>query len=293
MAPHRSLADEWAQPHAPVVVAGDPGLAARPFPCRRGIQRSRRVTWRHVGQQCEQALPAQATPVDVEQIEHEAGNQPLAEQRAGPSVPDDARGVEVVLDQPGIRLLRRPDDPDPLERDTAAGRLQHGPHRVADLVVGVGGRNDRDVALRGEARPSVEHGRIVFDEVDIDPLGEGLDELEREATEVDGQMHDDVTPVDGAAGLDETRRFGEQVGLVVPRALEAGRDRPADPDHFLCPLRGRGEPNGGAGTHEAELVVNPPERHHGGGVTGDVAKRTRVRVEHLRDGQFDQRRRHR
>ena len=117
--------------------------------------------------------------------------------------------------------------------------------RVAHLVVGVGGRHDRDVALRhGRGDRSVDGDvavaqevRIVLDAVDIDPFGHGLDEPECQAAEVDRQVHDDVAAVGHVAGADETCRFGEQVGFVVPGTFELGGDGPADADRFLSSPR--------------------------------------------------------
>ena len=203
----------------------------------------------------------------------------------------------MVLDEAGIRLLRRPQDADPLERDTAAGGVEHGPHGVADLVVGVGRRHDRDQAFRRgtgvDDGLAAQEDRVVFDEVDVDPLAERIDELERESGEVDRQMHHDMASVGDIARGHETCRLGEEVGLVVPRVLEAAGDGSADPNRILCSPGGRGEPSRGSRPGEADLVVNAAEGDDGGGMTRDVAEHAGLRLEDLGDGEFDQRRRHR
>ncbi len=142
-APH-----ERAEPDAPVVVTGHPGLTAGAFPRRGRLERPRRVAGGTSASSANRPCRRRPRRSMSSRSSTRRGSEPLAEQRAGAPVPEDAGGVQMVLDQPGIRSLRRPEHPDPLERDTAAGGVEHGAHGVADLVVGVGRRDDRDLAAR-------------------------------------------------------------------------------------------------------------------------------------------------
>ena len=232
----------------------------------------RRIAGRHVGEQREQTLPAQAAPVDVEQIEHETRREALGEQRAGTPVPDDARGVQVVLDEAGIRLLRRPQDADPLERDTAAGGVEHGPHGVADLVVGVGRRHDRDDAFRRgtgvDDGLAAQEDRVVLDEVDVDPLAERIDELDargRRGRPADaprrglGRRHRpwsrDVSPRRRGRPRRTTTSSRRPVTARLTRTASCAR------------LEDEREPSRGSRPGEADLVVNAAEGDDGGGMT--------------------------
>ena len=49
----------------------------------------------------------------------------------------------------------------------------------------------------------------------------------------------------------------------------------------------------GVGAGEADLFVDTPQGDDRGGMGGDLAERARLLLEGLRDGQFDERRRHR
>ena len=201
----------------------------------------------------------------------------------------------MVFDQAGIRLLRRPEHPDALERNTATGGVEHRPHRVAHLVVGVGRRHDGDVAVDPRLLAVVADRQelwIVFDEVDVDGSARVSTNLRAIPLRSTG-MHDDVAPVRHLAGADEPCRLGEQVGLVVPRGLQAGGDGPADPHGLLGAPRRRGETHRRVGPGEADLLVDAAQGDDRGGVTGDLAERAGLLLERLRDGQLDERRRHR
>ena len=146
---------QGAETWTPVLVVTDAGGATDPFP-GGGVPRAAvGVTPRDVGEQREQRPPPQAAPVDVEQVQQQAGSETFRQLRAAPTVPRDAGGVEVVFDETGVGALRRPEHGDAFERDGRPGRgapcgVDDGAHGDDHLVVGVGRRHDaRRSGLRG------------------------------------------------------------------------------------------------------------------------------------------------
>ena len=136
------VAGQRCQPPVPIVVTGHPGLSTDPLPFGGRQVHPIGVASGNVGEQIEHASAAQPASVDVEQVEDQPGRQPLGDGRSGSTVPRDLGDVEVVFDEPGVRPLSRPQDRDPLERCTSTRRGEDVAHREADLVVGVGGRDD-------------------------------------------------------------------------------------------------------------------------------------------------------
>ena len=115
-APHRSLALERAETAIPVVVSRHAGLAADALPAGGGQVLAVAVTQREVGEHVEQAAASQTAAIDVEEVEHEARRQPFGERGARAAVPRDVGRGQVVLDEPGVRTLSRPEHGDPFER---------------------------------------------------------------------------------------------------------------------------------------------------------------------------------
>ena len=133
-----------AEARRPVVVAGDAGGPARTLP-RRGVQPTTiGSAGRYVGEQVEQVPPAQAAPVDVEQVEHQPWHEAFDQAGSGPTVPFDLGDVEVVFDESCVRPLGRPQDRHPAERRAGAAGVEHRPDGEPDLVVGVGGGDHID-----------------------------------------------------------------------------------------------------------------------------------------------------
>jgi hypothetical protein len=94
----------------PVLGAGDAGGAGHPLPAGDGDALAAGRLDGNVGQQLEQLGATDPATVELEQVEQEAGDQPLGDEGAGPAVPRDAGRVEVVLDQAGVGPVGRPHD---------------------------------------------------------------------------------------------------------------------------------------------------------------------------------------
>ena len=124
-----------------MLCAIDPGLAGDPLPSGEPYDLAVFAASRDVGEQIEQVAATQTAPIDVEQIEQEARDQPFGDERAGTSVPGQFGGGEMVFDEAGVRTVGRPDDRHPGEGGAGPSVIEDDPHGVAHLVVGVGGRD--------------------------------------------------------------------------------------------------------------------------------------------------------
>ena len=132
---------EPGEPRLPVLCAIDPGLVPDPLPSGESHDLAVFAASRDVGEQIEQVAATQTAPVDVEQIEQEARHQPFGDERAGTSVPGQSGGGEMMFDEARIRTVARPDDRHSGKVDAGPSVIDHDPHGVAHLVVGVGGRD--------------------------------------------------------------------------------------------------------------------------------------------------------
>ena len=257
--PPSLVAAQRAEPAVPVVVPRDTGMAAHAFPAGRRQVLAVVIAQREVGEHVEHVPPAQSPPIDVEQIEHEAGRQALGERGAGPSVPRNVGSREMVLDEAGVRALRRPQHGDPLERGARPCGVDDEAGGFAHLFVGIGGRDDRDRAwstlARFDARIDVGVGgteRIeelagvgvgggvsgeLCDDSDIDLLAECAHERDRSSGQLLGEVEHEVAQPLGCTGADGVGGRGEQGGFVVPACFEGGRDGGADANRLAASKR--------------------------------------------------------
>ncbi len=227
-----------------MVVAGDAGGAARPAPRPRCGAVAVGSAGGYVGKEVEQVAAAQATPVDVEQVEDQPWHEAFDQPRSGPAVPLDLGDVEVVLDESCVRSLRRPQHGHPRERRAGAAGVEHGPDGEADLVVGVGGGDHLDGGRLGQwrddgrplgRRPAGlercrDRGQFGIrcrvagdaeDDLHVGQLPERAKHAQLAPAQLLGEVHDRVGELAGHGVLRRELGLLEQVALVVPVGPEA------------------------------------------------------------------------
>jgi hypothetical protein len=283
---------------------------------------------RHVGQELEQLVAADPTTVELEEVEQEAWDQSFGDEGAGSSVPRDAGRVEVVLDQPSVRPVGRPDHRHAGERRSGAGGLDELTDGVSNLLVGVGGGHDRDGGCGGwgggwggwwggwwgggwggwwgggwigrseiDAERTRERRDLGVDVGDAGPfeehvqVGPGTDRTEQRGGQPPiGAREEGHRAIEERGTLvDALDRQGEQIAFVVPAVGEALA-------HHRRHACGLGRPTA-RGTQrgqrvrpgDAELAVQVAQARHGRGVVGDGRVVARRVSQHLSDGDVDER----
>ena len=139
------------QPGHPLVVLDDTGVAAGALPRRDRQRPAGAIAHGNVGEQVEQIAPAQAAAVDVEQVEQESRNDPLADLRTRTPVPRDAGHVEVMLDQPRVRSVGRPQD--------RHARPAAVPRRAASTTFRTAWRTSSSASVTDTTSVAATHGR--------------------------------------------------------------------------------------------------------------------------------------
>ncbi len=228
----------------------------------------------HVAEQGHQGAAAQAATVELEQLGEHARDHALADDGAGPAVPGDAGGRQLVLDEPGVGLVGREQHGDAVEAGAGAGGVDDGTDTDAHLVVGVGGRHDGDVAVgtavgrdRGRQRVTGERrGEGDDPGVGVGVAGDPDDDLERaalgqrgeqltlERAQSLGEVDDDAPEAVGQVVPGARRRPDEEVALVVPLAVEQRGDVVGHPRRLRAARRA-GECGHRARPGGAELAV--------------------------------------
>jgi len=162
-----------------------------------------------VCEQCEQVGAANAPPIEPQQIEHQSCRQPLVQCDARTAVPRNAGRVQVLADEPCVRLVARPHDADAVQRCAIVHRRDHRANSLASFLVGVGGIDDVEPDTRWKAVLALEqqHLTVVRQRIEQRLLG-GPQALRQED--------------DGAARGTRGGSTGgvQQVGFVVPVALQ-------------------------------------------------------------------------
>jgi len=300
------------EPAFPVVVAAEPGDTAHPLPLACAERATFVVAHRQVGEELEHGAPLQATPVEAQELEEEAWGDAFDEFGSARAVPCDAVGGEMVLDESCVGGLGGPEHGDPLEgdgfaREDASSCVDDGANSDAHLVVSVGDGHD---LCRGCRRGRQASGWRIGDELSREPAGLGVgrfiargDGHDRDAASGGqfrneasccvlvrvGEVQHDVVQPRNRLGAQPLGCTGEQVGLVVPLAPQHAGDGIADANG-LAPAAASGEPFAALLAGKAQLLVELAEGHDGCGMMGDGPVDARSFVEHLTDGEVEQRR---
>ena len=145
MSPHRSLPTSGPEADVPVVVAGDPGLAAGAFPRRGRPERPRRDR-RAARRRRSEKRPCRRRPRRSMSSRSSTRRGASRSATAVPGRPFQGMPAAVRWCSTSRAYGRCVGQSTAIRSngDTAAGGVEHGAGRVADLVVGVGGRHDRD-----------------------------------------------------------------------------------------------------------------------------------------------------
>ncbi len=239
---------ERSQATIPVGISDHAGLPTDSFPRCGRDELPVAVAERNIGEQVEEAAAAEPAAVDVEEIEEEARDQTLGERHSRSPVPGDVGRAEMMFDEACVRALGGPQHRNAFEWHAGARGSDHQPGGLANLLVGIGGRHDRDRASRRatrcgggrrcqrlEQRAGVGVRGIVAgelcDHAHVDPLAQRPHEAHGEARQFVGEVHHDVLETVRAGLRHRGRSSGEQVGLVVPVIGERLGDRGADANH--------------------------------------------------------------
>ena len=210
-----------------------------------------------------------------------------------------------MLDEPCVRLRGRPEHGDPFERCAVAGGVEDVTDGDADLVVGVGGGDDRHRpgvgerrgwtgrvhAERCEDRPGIGVGEFVagelHDDADVDALTQCTDEGERQTGQLLGEVDDEVGEPIGHGAANGVGGVGVQVGLVVPAVGQSRRDGLAEPDRLSSPQRLRRQSATCGGVGGAQLVVEFAYRDDRRGVRCHGTESAGFGLERCGDGEID------
>jgi hypothetical protein len=239
-----------------------------------------------------------------QQVEQRAAQRPAGQRLGGGAVGRDARGGQVLVHQPGVGLLGGEQDGHALQRRARPGGVDHGPHRGADLVVGVGrgehpggaGRHRpggiRIAAARPRAHTPTRAGG------DAPHVAGVVGQRQAEA----GQRSSDAHVGPGHTGEPGDHRGGRGRGGVGEQGGGPPGEVLREVDHEVAQRGGRARPEGVAGRVDEVGLVVPARRqqrprlaeqpHHvgrpgaGGGQAVERARRQVGQLTRRRDQRF-------